>query len=424
MKSSFFGLVFLSLCGHFLFAQSPGAFKYQAVVRDNSGVALSNKAVGLRLSILKNTAAGTSVYSETFHPTTNEFGLVNLEVGRGNVIGGNFSSIDWSVGDYFIGVEIDINGGSNFQLMGTSQLLSVPYALYAKTAGNGFSGDYNDLKNKPAGGSSSGFNGDYNSLTNKPTIPTTLSNLTLNAGGSNITNVGSPVVATDAATKAYVDELRTYVDALKKQLSVFVPDAGVEDIEGNIYSAVKIGTQIWMQENLKTTKYNDGASIDNITDYTTWKTYSSGAYSWYNNDEGTYKNRYGALYNWYAVNTNKLCPTDWHVPTDAEWATLVNFLGGWEVAGGKMKQTGTTSWAVNEGATNSSGFNGLPGGTRNNVQALENFINVNYIGYWWSITPENATRARGFALLNFTDDASPNGVSDKVVGHSVRCLKN
>ena len=119
-----------------LFAQSPEGFKYQAVVRDASSNPMTDKAVGMQLTIQQGSIGGTAVYTETFAPTTNAYGLVNLEIGTGTSTD-NFSAIDWSNGPYFMETAIDINGGASYVTMGTSQLMSVPYALYAKTSGNG-----------------------------------------------------------------------------------------------------------------------------------------------------------------------------------------------------------------------------------------------------------------------------------------------
>ena len=118
----------------------------------------------------------------------------------------------------------------------------------------------------------------------------------------------------------------------------------VTDDDGNVYHSVTIGTQVWMVENLKTTKYNDGTSIPLVTDATDWHNLLTPGYCWNNNDEATYKATYGALYNWYTVNTGNLCPTGWHVPGDAEWTTLTTYLGGEDVAGGKLKEVGITHW--------------------------------------------------------------------------------
>lgn len=152
----------------------------------------------------------------------------------------------------------------------------------------------------------------------------------------------------------------------------------VTDVDGNVYHTVQIGTQLWMAENLRTTKYNDGTPIPILVDYTSTPT---PGYCWFLNDSIAYKKTYGALYNWYAVNTGKLAPIGWHVPTNDEWIILSNFLGGDAVSGGKLKST--IGWkSPNTGATNSSGFSGLPGGFRN----ILSFGIAEYYGYWWSAT--------------------------------------
>ncbi len=149
MKKLFTILFSISILAQNLWAQSPEAFKYQSVIRNATGQVIQNQKISLRLSILQGTATGTSVYVETQAPTTNEFGLVSLEIGKGTLVSGNFSTIAWGTNSYFLQTELDLAGGSAYVLLGSTQLLSVPYALYAKTAGNGFSGNYNDLTNKP-----------------------------------------------------------------------------------------------------------------------------------------------------------------------------------------------------------------------------------------------------------------------------------
>ena len=163
----------------------------------------------------------------------------------------------------------------------------------------------------------------------------------------------------------------------------------VTDIDGNIYNTVTIGTQVWMQENLKTTKYNDGTAIPFVTDSAAWTNLRSPGYCWNNNDEATHKATYGALYNWYVADAasnggKNVCPTGWIVPSDAQWTTLITYLGGENVAGGKLKEAGITHWqSPNAGATNESDFTALPGGNRN---GNGNFSTTGYNGYWWSST--------------------------------------
>jgi hypothetical protein len=135
MKKLIFNTIFALIITLTSFAQSPESFNYQAVVRDGSGTILANQAVGVRITLHQTTASGTIAYRETFAPSTNAFGLINLAIGTGTVVSGVFANIDWSAGPYFVEVAIDPSGGTSYVAMGTSQLLSVPYALYAK---NGF----------------------------------------------------------------------------------------------------------------------------------------------------------------------------------------------------------------------------------------------------------------------------------------------
>lgn len=137
MKKKILSLVAIATISLSSLGQAPEGFKYQAVVRNASNIILNNQAVGIRMTIQQGTAGGTTVYSETFTTTTNAYGLVNLEIGNGNVTSGTFATIDWSTGPYFIETAVDVTGGTSYTVMGTSQLMSVPYALYAKTSGNG-----------------------------------------------------------------------------------------------------------------------------------------------------------------------------------------------------------------------------------------------------------------------------------------------
>lgn len=204
----------------------------------------------------------------------------------------------------------------------------------------------------------------------------------------------------------------------------------VTDHDGNVYPVVAIGTQCWMEENLSTTTYNDGTPIAHITDDTTWSTYgvhSTGAYCLYGDDGSVSpppSPAYGLLYNWYAVSApDGLCPTGWHVPTDAEWETLGNYLGGDSVAGGALKETGTTDWwSPNTGATNSSGFTALPGGYRDD---LGTFLNVGYEGYWWSAT-ENKTYATNawYRYMVYYGGYVNRSYDSKAFGFSVRCVRD
>jgi uncharacterized protein (TIGR02145 family) len=195
----------------------------------------------------------------------------------------------------------------------------------------------------------------------------------------------------------------------------------VTDIDGNVYHTVKIGAQTWMVENLKTTHYNDGTAIPLVTGNTAWGSLTTPGYCWYNNDQATYGSTYGALYNWYAVNTGKLCPTGWHVATDAEWTQLTDYLGGENVAGGKMKEAGLSHWkSPNTGANNSSGFTALPGGYR---YLDGSFGSLTYGALFWSSSQYDAANAWGRSLgcyLEYVGRLS----GSKTYGFSCRCLQD
>jgi uncharacterized protein (TIGR02145 family) len=175
-----------------------------------------------------------------------------------------------------------------------------------------------------------------------------------------------------------------------------------------------------MAENLRATKYNDGTAIPEVTDETNWKELKTGAYCWYKNDIVN-KTIYGALYNWYAVNTVKLCPTSWHLPTDDEWKALTTYLGGESVAGGKLKETGTTHWiGPNTDATDTSGFSGLPGGARNETGR---FNYIGGFGFWWSSTKDIDFGAF-YTHLVCNNGSVRLSLNFKEYGYSVRCVKD
>jgi uncharacterized protein (TIGR02145 family) len=191
-----------------------------------------------------------------------------------------------------------------------------------------------------------------------------------------------------------------------------------KDLDGNVYKTVTIGNQTWMAENLKTTKYNDGSEIplDEV-----WNVPVTPAYCWYNNDKATNGNTYGALYNWHAVNTKKLCPIGWHIPSNAEWAVLVDFLGGADLAGGKLKENGTTHWTIpNVGATDEVGFTALPGGMRR--WNGESFLNLKTNGNWWASNVGSAnTSYQNMKSENTIIQEYAGSVSN---GFSVRCISD
>jgi uncharacterized protein (TIGR02145 family) len=201
------------------------------------------------------------------------------------------------------------------------------------------------------------------------------------------------------------------------------------DADGNIYTTVTIGTQIWMKENLRTTKFKNGSVIPLISDQTLWSNQTSSAYCWYNNDASTYRSTYGALYNWYTVSTGNLCPDGWHVPADGDWKKLEMYLGMsqeiteltlWRGTNEGSKLKSTSGWYQNGNGTNESGFTALPTGLRNDDGTFY------YIGSWtdfWSSTEINSnnawTRALGYLHNDIGRYEDP-----KKLGACVRCLRN
>ena len=195
---------------------------------------------------------------------------------------------------------------------------------------------------------------------------------------------------------------------------------GLVDPDGNTYTSIIIGNQEWIVENLKTTKYNDGSSIPLITDDSLWINSNSDAYCWYNNDTSN-KAIYGALYNWEVINSDKICPSGWHVPTNEDWETLIDFLGDLMTAGGELKDNSTEYWnSPNTDATNNSGFTAFPGGER--YYYYGNFNNIGESGYWWS-NSESGNEAYYYSLF-FASSEITKMTADKKNGFSIRCIKD
>jgi uncharacterized protein (TIGR02145 family) len=201
----------------------------------------------------------------------------------------------------------------------------------------------------------------------------------------------------------------------------------VTDVDGNVYSTVTIGTQVWMAENLKTTKFNDMSNITMITSNSTWTSTTNPAYCWYNNDT-TYKAYYGALYNWFAVNTRKVCPTGWHVPSHVEFEIMEMYLGmtqeqadslGWRGKDQGKKLKSRSGWNNNGNGSNSTGFSAFPGGYRYGASGA--FFNIGTLSYWWS----SSLDASNFGLYRRLDcDQSKvyAGSVRRQAGKYIRCV--
>ena len=552
----------------FAIAQAPQKINFQSILRNINGEVVANKSVSLKISILSGSISGSSVYGETHNKTTDASGLISLQIGNGTVLNGVFVNINWGSSAHFIQLEADFSGGSNYVVLGTQELMSVPYALYASKTDTTVLNLTSRLATKLSGtdtvslsnrinakaplanpvftGTVTGVtkamvdlgNVDNTSDLNKTVSTATQTALDLkeNASNKSDASLGTSTILypTQNAVKTYVDlqvatgapdatssvkgkiqltgELggtassptvpglaqkapinspaftgtvtgvtKTMVGLgnvdnssdLNKPVSTATQTAldlklnrsdfpsgtntgnilywngtswvnlapgqngqalilvngipswstlskPVIDIDLNIYNTVQIGTQVWMSENLKTTRYRNGGSIPNVTDNATWGNLTTGAWSYYNNADSN-NAIYGKLYNWYTTLGDTLCPTGWGVPTDAEWTTLTNFLGGESVAGGKMKTIGNAYWNdPNTGADNTSGFSVLPGGYRN---SLGSFFNIRDLAFFWSATEIDNDYAWNRTLYNNFGTVYRFSNS-KSVGASVRCLRD
>jgi len=509
MKRLFF-VIMIALFSNLVFTQVPESFNYQAVVRNAAGEPVISQQVSFWFTIYKTSPGGTIVYSEKHSPTTNGFGLVTINIGNGTEKTGDFTTIDWGTDSYFLNVQIDPAGGTSYIEMGTTQLLSVPYAMHAKTAANYIEKDpkvgvnvtnylskwdgtalvqstiYDNGKvgigtNSPSenlhikttttdgnivlevpdgDGYYLGYNSgeDYMAIsvinggtlywetlnlksgnvgigTNNPSARLDINGIIKSTGAyfTGTTTVPTPVNPTDAATKAYVDALLQIINQLESQPGI------LKDVDGNLYTTIKIGTQAWMCENLKTTKYNNGTAIPLVTDNIAWSNLTTPGYCWYNNDEATYKATYGALYNWYTVNTGNLCPAGWHVPSDTEWTILENYLiaNGFNfdgtTTGNKIGKSlaSTTLWTLssNTGAVgntdypskrNVTGFTALPGGLRINNGG---FGQIGNYGQWWSTT-ENDDEIAWYCSMYYDNTGFYRNIAYKKYGLSIRCIKD
>ncbi len=432
--------------------------------------------VGIKISILQGTANGTAVYAETHSPLTNANGLATLEIGGGTMLSGNFANINWANGPYFVKTETDLNGGVNYTITSTTQLLSVPYALYSKnglpTGGingqiitncNGiptwtFNGNCpgsiaslncNDATITQSGDSAIYISipytgGDGNYIIE--TFNVSLGDVISNHGSVNFQNGNGDLNYIIYGSFSATDTIYFSLNISGQNCSITIPlingQTGITthtcgatnvhnpaktygtmtDQQGNIYKTIVIGNQEWMAENLKTTIYRNGNAITNVTANAQWQNLTTGAWSSYNNSSQN-DCPYGKLYNWYAVaDPRNVCPTGWHVPTDAEWTTLTTFLGGESIAGGKMKSTGTQNWlSPNTGATNESGFSGLPAAFRYLNGTFYNPLGYN--GSWWSST-EDVTVGAWLRQLGYAGGDTSRDGANKRYGFSVRCLRD
>ena len=512
-----------------VFAQAPPAFKCQAEIRDNSGGIIAGQLVSIRIGIVQDSINGTLIYQETHSIPTNQFGITNFEIGRGTTDNDTFEDINWGTTSHFLILELDQTGDTNYQLIGTPQLLSVPYALNSSsltlTSPNGrhyevtVDNNGNFVTNCNPMPSVANAGSDQNSIC----IPATLSANTpqngngvwsiVNGTGGSIADTTDPgslfsgiagntytlrwtitnicgfseddviisFLASPVISNAGPDQLNIFSPAIlaannpgsgtgtwtilngtggsisdpNDPSSLFLGTADssytlrwtisticdtttnevnigfdncpstVSDTEGNIYNTIVIGSQCWMSENL-----NIGTMI-----FSNNSQNNNGViekYCYQNNISNC--DVYGGLYQWREMmqyisvgGAQGICPSGWHLPTDAEWCTLeqevdttiicnLNGLRGVD-GGSKLKETGNSHWNGNNGTTNSSGFTALPGGFRSG-----SFGGLMDFAYFWSST-ENGSNAIN-RRLDYNNEQVYRNSNNKNNGFSVRCIKD
>jgi uncharacterized protein (TIGR02145 family) len=253
------------------------------------------------------------------------------------------------------------------------------------------------------------------------------------SSGTMFTGVTSPTLVTGLTSGTQYVFAVSAVNAdgesnLSNMMTATPKVSAITDTDGNVYHAVMIGTQVWMVENLKTTRYNDGTALPLVTDSAAWLSLVTPGYCWYKNDSAAYGSIYGALYNFFAVRTGKLAPKGWHIAKESEWDVLNIFLG---TNGGPLKETGTTHWASpNIGATNSTGFSALPGGYRffcasADIRGGDQKFNYNgYGGYWWTSTAYESDPDRFSYCYSIVSSGADifNSIVYNQCGFSVRCI--
>ena len=351
-----------------IFAQTPQGFNYSAVARDAAGKPLANKNMNVQISILKGNANGAVQYTETHLVNSDSYGLFNLVVGNGSVVTGTLSNLPWGADNYFLKTAIDANGGANFLTMGTTQLLSVPYALHSKKSDNGID--------------------------------------KVSATGDTLYLSNGKFVMIPGVSLA----------------NVFSVQGSSISINGDSYSTVKLGNgQEWFSENLRTSQYNDGTRIlrpDSIEWANNFLNNSSfPMMSWYNNDSITnITNQRGALYNWFCINptsngNKNICPQGWHVPSESDWENLINYVGGIQLAGKNLKTI--SGWNQQDVGNNLVGFSAFPSGARGPQGTF--FYDQSHV-YYWASTESN--------LCYLFDSELRKIQEDKSSGFSVRCIKD
>lgn len=471
MKNLF--VLLIPFCIAFLsYGQPPKTISYQGVARNSTGQPIPNQGIKIKLSLLETATSSTSFYTETHTTTTTNQGLFALQIGAGTVVSGTYENLDWSTGPKFVKTEIDPLGGDNFTLSSTNPLNAVPFALFAASGTPGPQGPQGLKGDTGAPGPQGpigpigpqGIKGDTGvrgpigpqgiagtngkTILNGTTRPAnsigTVGDFYINTSsdslygpktasgwGNGISLIGpkgSFPNGTNPGDMQYWDGNQWVMIPRGDNNSTLVIKNGIPkwekttldpviDVDGTVYKAVKIGNQIWMQENLKTKKYANGDVIPEPLNSAEWASSTNGARCYYP------ELPFGYLYNWYAVSDPRgLCPTGWHVPTDAEWVELENFLGGslTNPVGGRLKEAGSSHWRwPNVEGTNESGFSAFLSGFRG---ANGTFTNSQAV--FWTATESGASTAVERNLYSENGAIIRGAANNKKFGAAVRCIKN
>jgi uncharacterized protein (TIGR02145 family) len=443
-------------------AQAPQGFNYQATVRNNSGDLIVNTNVYFKFNVMQGSQTSLPVFTETQYVPTDDLGQVNLVIGQGTANTGVFSELDWSLGSYYLGIELDT--GNGYVAMGTTQLLSVPYALYAANSGNSTPTTPNlqsvlaennsannqqikDLQDPTEAQDAVTFSVLLEKITELQNQLDYLGDLEnwSDSDGDGFTELGGDCNDSDASINPGIYEVSDGIDnncdgEIDEGYNGF---DDVIDIDGNNYNFAIYGNQVWTVENAEMVTYRDGTPIPEVTDPTQWSNLTTGAWSYYNNDPT--KPRF---YNWYAVmgihdtdpNTpnKEFAPEGWHVPSDAEWTTLEEYL----IANGynydqsptenkiakAMASTKGWNFSTNTGVpgnndqslNNSSGFNAFPVGVRGNDGS---FFAEGEAVLFWSST-EYSTDTAWYRSLPSNVSYLGRDSIDKHYGFSVRFVRD
>jgi uncharacterized protein (TIGR02145 family) len=404
------------------FSQTKG-ISYQAVILNPKGSekaqnnVLADTQVSIQFTVVD--ASGANEYIETHITLTDRYGMVNLLIGSGTPTSdGDFGAILWDGETKKLKVGIDFSGGSNFSPLSVQDLTYMPHPPTKEVT--------DGIKTNATAISEEVTRAKAAEETNAAGI---LALETEQVAQNTAIGLNTLKTGSIDAQAAAITDLQAQVATLQSQIKGLLPSS---------LSSVTIGTQVWQNRNLDVPTYRDGTLIPEITDPAAWAALKTGAWCYYVKPDGSTDGAtYGKLYNWYAVMgittaesatptpieiaaRKQLAPTGWHVPTDSEWTTLTTFLGGEGVAGGEMKETGTTRWlSPNAGATNSSGFTGLPGGLRSS----DGIFVASDFGFWWSSSEDFAPFA-WFRFLSYDRVDVFRGINNKAFGYSVRCLKD